>query len=103
MSENMNDIVSYRTTKTKKKELEDIAKAAGCHSLSEYARRRVEENESDGIRNIILFIQDLVLSCVSFNNVKIEAENLDPEKVKVAMDEYKVDIIRNWNEKNGLS
>lgn len=102
MSNDMKEVVSYRTTKDKKQQLEEVAKKAGCHSLSEYARRRVEDNEADSIRKTLSFIQDLALSCVAFNNLNIEINQLDAGKVKSAMDEYKVSIIQAWNEKNGI-
>jgi hypothetical protein len=103
MHENMDEIISFRTTKSIKQHFEARARETGCHGLSEYFRRLAANSESSGALNTILFIQDLALSCVAFNNVNIEANNLDPDKVKAAMDDYKVSIINAWNEKNGVA
>lgn len=99
----LTETISYKETKKRKDELKLEAEQAGLKSLSEYARRKMNENPSDSMRAVILRIDSRSLTTNAILNFLLEIAGFDPkddekmEELAKHINQKKLDIIESEN------
>lgn len=97
---NLEHSISFRVNEQMFELIKERAEQAGCNSISEFARRKTAEDESDSMREVILFIKEMVLSALAHHNVILDVAGVKVEDRDNAVQQYKIDILEAWNNRN---
>lgn len=96
----MEHIISFRATDEQVEFLKAGAQQTGCHSISEFVRRKALDVSSDGMREIIFFIKEMCLSSLAHHNLLLDISGVNVDTRDELIQQKKIDIIEAWEEKN---
>ena len=81
--------VTFRTTEEGWDELQRRAEEAGCSSVSEFARLKVEDDPREGMRHDLYWSKEFSKSAVALCNIILMRMGLQPEAIMEMLPERK--------------